>query len=79
MPVNYPSMKPKRLEKILYDLGYRETRQRTGSHRHLEAPDRNPLSLAMHTKDIPPGLVKNILERQIGLSEDEIKSILNQK
>lgn len=79
MTVNYPSMNPKKLSKILQDLGYKEIRQRTGSHRHLSSPEHPSLTLALHTKEIPPGLVKKILEKDIGLTEDEIKNILNQK
>jgi Predicted periplasmic or secreted lipoprotein len=74
----YPSMKAKRLLAILErkPLGYRVMRQ-TGSHRRMEAPGRPPLTVAFHDNaTVPPGLVRKILIRDIGLAEDEARRLL---
>ncbi len=74
----FPSMKAKRLLATLErkPLGYRVARQ-AGSHRHLEAPDRPPLTFAFHDNaTIPSGLVRKILVRDVGLAEDEARKLL---
>jgi predicted RNA binding protein YcfA (HicA-like mRNA interferase family) len=51
------------------DLGY-VTERTSGSHRILVAPGR--LVFAYHSgQTFPPGLVRKILVKDVGLSEDE--------
>jgi predicted RNA binding protein YcfA (HicA-like mRNA interferase family) len=74
----FPSMKARRLVAALErePLGYRVTRQ-SGSHRRMEAPGRPPLTFAFHDNaTIPPGLVRKILIKDIGLAEDEARKLL---
>jgi predicted RNA binding protein YcfA (HicA-like mRNA interferase family) len=71
-------MKAKRLLAVLErkPLGYRVVRQ-SGSHRRMEAPGWPPLTFAFHDKaTIPPGLVRKILTRDVGLAEDEALKLL---
>lgn len=76
MGMVFPSMKSADLRRILNGLGYRETR-RTGSHRRLKAKGRPDLTFAFHDgQTIPPGLVKKILTKDIGLTDDEITEVL---
>ena len=53
-------------------LRYRVVRQ-TGSHRRLRSADGYPpLTFAWHDRaDIPPGVVRTVLVRQVGLSVQE--------
>ena len=76
MGVNYPSMKSSDLLHILAHLGYIEDR-RVGSHRRLKANGRPDLTFAFHDgQTVPPGLVRKIVAKDVGLSEDEIREIL---
>ena len=76
MGVNYPSMKSSDLLRILAYLGYIEDR-RAGSHRRLTANGRPDLTFAFHDgQTVPPGLVRKILAKDVGLSEVEIREIL---
>jgi predicted RNA binding protein YcfA (HicA-like mRNA interferase family) len=57
-------------------LGYEIARQR-GSHRRLKAPGRPPITFAFHDRAaVPPGLVRKILCRDVGLGEDEALRLL---
>lgn len=58
-------------------LSYVVVRQR-GSHRQLRsATGYPPLTFAFHdSATIPPGLVRKILTRDIGLSEEEARDLL---
>ena len=74
----FPSMKARDLLAVLMrePLSYEITR-RSGSHRRLKAPGRPPLTFAFHEgATVAPGLVKKILCRDIGLSEDEALRLL---
>lgn len=67
-----------KLERILtrQPLNYVVTRQ-TGSHRTLEAPGRPTLHLSFHDRqELPGGLVRKILVQDVGLSEEEARSLL---
>lgn len=76
MGIDYPSMKSSDLLSILQKLGYMEDR-RSGSHRRLKAEGRPPLTFAFHDgQTIPPSLVKKILVKDVGLTDDEIRGIL---
>lgn len=49
----------------------------TGSHRKLVAAGRPPLFFAFHDRaDVPPGLVRKILVKDVGLSVDEAEDLL---
>lgn len=74
--VLYPSKKGGDVLRLLRSLGYRVERSR-GSHHRLVAPDRPPLVFAFHRgATVPPRALRHILEREIGLSEDEIAKLL---
>lgn len=46
----------------------------------MKAKGRPPLTFAFHDgQNVPPGLVKKILTKDIGLSEEDIRDILGQK
>jgi predicted RNA binding protein YcfA (HicA-like mRNA interferase family) len=77
-PNPFPSMKAKDLLAVLQrkPLGYRVVRQ-SGSHRRLEADGRPSLLFAFHDgATCPPGLVRKILVREVGLAQDEALSLL---
>jgi predicted RNA binding protein YcfA (HicA-like mRNA interferase family) len=74
----FPTMKAKRLLAVLErePLNYRVSR-RSGSHRRMEAPGRPPLTFAFHDRaTVPPGLVRKVLVKDIGLAEDEARKLL---
>ncbi len=71
-------MKARRLLAILErePLNYRVSRQ-SGSHRRMEAPGRPPLTFAFHDKaTVPPGVVRKVLVRDVGLAEAEARELL---
>jgi predicted RNA binding protein YcfA (HicA-like mRNA interferase family) len=75
----FPSMRWPRLERILArePLRYRTDRQ-SGSHRTLKSDAGYPdLHLAFHDQaELAPGLVRKILVRDVGLSEEEALALL---
>ena len=57
-------------------LSYEVVRQK-GSHRRLRSPNYPPLTFSFHdSATIPPGLVRKILTKDIGLSEEEARKLL---
>jgi len=71
-------MKWPQLRRILESepLSYRIIRQ-TGSHRTMEAVGRPILHLSFHDhQEIPGGLVRKILVRDVGLSDAEARALL---
>jgi predicted RNA binding protein YcfA (HicA-like mRNA interferase family) len=70
-------MKASELYRLLErELDYEVIRQ-SGSHRTMKAPGRPTLHLAFHdSQTIPPGLVRKILVKDVGLSVDEAKALL---
>lgn len=72
MPNPFPSLKAAAMLTVLQgNLGYRIVRQK-GSHRRLEADGRPSLTFAFHPGDsLSPGVVRDILVKQVGLSQDE--------
>jgi predicted RNA binding protein YcfA (HicA-like mRNA interferase family) len=72
MPNPFPSLKAAAMLTVLRrELGYQVTRQR-GSHRRLEAQGRPTLTFAFHDgESLSPGVVRDILMTQAGLSLDE--------
>jgi predicted RNA binding protein YcfA (HicA-like mRNA interferase family) len=73
----FRSMGARELYRLLErELDYQVDRQ-TGSHRTMKAPGRPTLHLAFHDRQsIPPGLVRKVLVRDVGLSVDEAKALL---
>lgn len=72
----FPSMRWPELRRVLSRLGYDVTRQ-TGSHKTLEAEGRPILHLAFHDNaEIPPGLVRQILTKDVGLAVKEARDLL---
>ncbi|MFD9717417.1 type II toxin-antitoxin system HicA family toxin [Streptomyces sp. NPDC059076] len=57
--------------RILAALGYVVVRQK-GSHRRLEADGMPPLTFAFHdSQSLSPGVVRDILVKQVGLGQDQ--------
>ncbi len=57
-------------------LSYRVVRQ-NGSHRALEADGYPDLNFAFHDKDtLPPGMVRTILVKRVGLSEEQARKLV---
>ncbi|MCY4632402.1 MAG: type II toxin-antitoxin system HicA family toxin [bacterium] len=74
--VKYPSKKSGEVLRLLQSLGYRVERTK-GSHSRLVASGRPPLLYAYHRGvTVPPRALRHILEREVGLSEDEIVELL---
>jgi predicted RNA binding protein YcfA (HicA-like mRNA interferase family) len=75
----FPSLKARELFRVLErsPLHYRTTRQK-GSHRRMESDQGKPdLVLAFHdNQTLPPGLVRKILVKDVGLSESEALGLL---
>jgi predicted RNA binding protein YcfA (HicA-like mRNA interferase family) len=74
----FPSLKAKKLLRLLQaePLGYRVVRQ-SGSHRRLEALDRPTIVFAFHdSQTIRPSTVKDILCNQVGLAENDARTLL---
>ncbi|MFE3689215.1 type II toxin-antitoxin system HicA family toxin [Streptomyces sp. NPDC059129] len=71
MPNPFPSLKPAAMLRILAALGYVVVRQK-GSHRRLEADGMPPLTFAFHdSQSLSPGVVRDILVKQVGLGQDQ--------
>ncbi|MCL2056020.1 MAG: type II toxin-antitoxin system HicA family toxin [Oscillospiraceae bacterium] len=63
------------LEKILFKLGFRKTRQK-GSHAFYRHPDGRTTTIPFHLgKDLPRPLLRGIL-REINISIDEYNSLV---
>ncbi len=78
MPV-YPSLRPRKLLALLAKIGYRVDSQ-NGSHKKLKADGRPTLTFAFHEgTEVPPGLVRKILVKDVGLEEAEALSLLGRK
>lgn len=72
----FPSLRGRAFIRIIEGLGYTCVR-RNGSHRRYEAPGRQPITVAFHDNaDIPPGLVRSILTRQVGLTIEEALEVV---
>lgn len=72
----FPSMRGRAFVRLIEGLGYACVRQ-NGSHRRYEAPGRKPITVAFHdSADIPPGLVRSILVRQVGMSVEEALEVV---
>ncbi len=75
----YPSLKARELRRILErePLSYVAVRSK-GSHVKLVSPKGyGELLFAFHDgQNLPPGLVRNILVKQVGLNDDEALALL---
>jgi predicted RNA binding protein YcfA (HicA-like mRNA interferase family) len=72
-------MKARQFRRVLErpPLGYEGDRSKGGSHFWLEAEGRPRLRFAFHDGEtLPPGLVRDILMKQVGLTEDEALDVL---
>lgn len=79
MPTPFPSLKATAMLRVLFSLGYTVTRQ-SGSHRRLGAAGMPPLTFAFHDRmSLPPGVVRDILVKQVGLSQDEALKVVSAK
>lgn len=75
----YPSLKARRLLAMLATLGY-TTYSQSGSHRKLRAEGLPSLTFAFHDGvEVPPGLVRKILLKDVGLTEAEAERLLGMK
>ncbi|TFV72487.1 type II toxin-antitoxin system HicA family toxin [Blastococcus sp. CT_GayMR20] len=73
---NFPACRGRELLAAVKRLGYTVTRQ-SGSHRTMEAPGRPRLLFSFHDNaEVPPGLVRKVLVRDIGLDVDTALDIL---
>lgn len=72
-------MKARELRRILEraPLSYEVKRSKGGSHMVLTAEGRPPLNWSFHDgQTLAPGLVRKILKRDIGLTDEEVGQIL---
>jgi predicted RNA binding protein YcfA (HicA-like mRNA interferase family) len=70
-----PALKPKEVLKALERAGFQVKRQ-TASHVILYRPElKRPLTIPIHTKDLPLGTLRAII-RQANLSVDEFIRLL---
>ena len=74
----FPAIKSKKMRKLLRELGYRAVPGRgKGSHTVLEAEGRPQIVYAFHDKEeIGPVMVRKILVKQVGLTIDEAKELM---
>ncbi|AXG14518.1 type II toxin-antitoxin system HicA family toxin [Intrasporangium calvum] len=79
MPVQFPSMRGRGLLAVLQrsPLSYAIVRQR-GSHRHMRSEAGYPdLLFSFHDQqEIRPRVVRDILTKDVGLSEDQALEVL---
>jgi len=71
-------MKARKLRTLLErKLGYQTVRS-TGSHRAMRSPGRPNLTFAFHDGDTIGGhLVRNVLVKQVRLTEDEAREVVH--
>ena len=76
MPDKLPVLKAKDVVRALERAGFYIHHQ-SGSHARLLHPTRHELrvTVPIHSKDIPPSLLRRIL-RQAGLSDDEFAKLI---
>ena len=76
--MSYPSLRWPELWRVLSrePLNYTVERQ-SGSHKTLVSPKYPTLHLAFHDNaEIPPGLVRRILTRDVGLADEDARGLL---
>lgn len=67
-------MKWTEIRDILLRDGYEIVRKK-GSHLHLRARGRTPITMALHSNEASPGMVRKILVKDAGLTEERIKQL----
>ena len=75
---SFPAMTWPQFKRVLErrPLAYRVTKQ-SGSHRKMESDNYPTLWLAFHDRaELAPGLIRKIMVKDIGLSEDEALQLL---
>jgi predicted RNA binding protein YcfA (HicA-like mRNA interferase family) len=71
-----PSLKAKKLLKLLTGMGYVIVRQ-NGSHRQLRCDGRGPVVFSFHDgSEVPPHLVRSTLVKQAGLTIEEAREVI---
>lgn len=71
-----PIVSARALMKVLVRLGFVEVRSR-GSHRRFIHPDGRKTTVPVHRgRDLPRGLLHQIVTIDIGMSMDDFKSML---
>jgi len=76
--VRFPALKAPRFLAVLLrrPLSY-EIVSQTGSHRHLKSPNYPDLDFCWHdNQTLPGGLVRRILMKRVGLTEQEARKLL---
>lgn len=64
---------------IRRELGYEIVRQR-GSHKHMQSPHHPDILFSYHDGvSVPPGVVRKILTKDIGLTDAEARRLLGMK
>lgn len=75
-PPRFGAVKAAKMLRILDGLGYVTVRQK-GSHRRLKAPGRPSLTFSHFGGDeLPPGLVRTILVKEVGLTIEEALEVV---
>ena len=75
-PTRFPSLKADELLSILARAGFRQERQK-GSHKTLKHLDGRSFTFAYHRgATVRPAMVRHILVKEAGLSDDEIARLL---
>jgi predicted RNA binding protein YcfA (HicA-like mRNA interferase family) len=70
-----PAIKGKELKKFCENLGFGETRQR-GSHVRMKHDDGRVTTIPLHSgKDIPQGLLRKIIKKDLEISIEEFLSL----
>lgn len=71
-----PVVKARELIRVLNRLGFVETRSR-GSHHRFEHPDGRKTTVPVHRgRDIPRGLLRQIILTDIGITVEEFVALL---
>ncbi len=74
--IETPVVTARQLIRVLRGLGFVQTRSR-GSHRRFEHPDGRKTTVPVHRgRDIPRGLLRQIVTIDIGIIMDEFVALL---
>jgi len=72
----FPSKGAGQMLRILKKIGYRVSRQE-GSHRVMTCPQRPDILFSYHGNvTVPPGVVRKILVKDVGLTEQDALKLL---
>jgi predicted RNA binding protein YcfA (HicA-like mRNA interferase family) len=71
-----PAINARKLIRVLNRLGFEEVRSR-GSHRRFVHPDGRKTTVPVHKgRDVPRGLLQQIITIDVGISTDEFSALL---